>query len=66
MNGRRVRRHVMKDGEVIHLGRHELRYDDARASRALPREAGPYALDTAATGPQEAIGELENSRSAAK
>jgi type II secretory pathway predicted ATPase ExeA len=67
MNGRRVRRHVMKDGEVIHLGRHELRYVEERLPRAYSApEPGTGGADTSATGPQESLPEPEAVRSIAK
>ena len=51
--GKRVRRHLMRDGDVIVLGQHELRYNDERPQRARPGEhAG---VDPGATGPHEEL-----------
>ena len=52
--GKRVRRHVLADGDVIVIGQHELRYSDARPQHA--RRADPEATDINATGSQEALG----------
>jgi len=41
LHGRRVRRHVLRDGDVIVIGTHELRYDDEQASNTYPRGGGP-------------------------
>jgi len=56
MQGRRVRRHLLADGDVIQIGRHELHYTDERHVRTRPGvEATAVAVDPAATGPQEAL-----------
>jgi general secretion pathway protein A len=65
MNGRRVRRHLMRDGEVIHVGRHELRFVDERIARARPALEMSSSIDTGDTGPQEAL-EPETARAAQK
>jgi general secretion pathway protein A len=52
LKGKRVRRHVLRDGDVIVIGQHELRYIDERPSRTRPAGAG----DPSATGSQEALG----------
>ncbi len=53
LKGKRVRRHVLKDGDVIVIGQHELRYVDARPARSRPAEA--EAPDSSPTGSQEAL-----------
>lgn len=51
LKGRRVRRHVLRDGDVIVIGLHELRYNDAHPQRTRAAEGVP--TDTDATGPQD-------------
>ncbi len=56
LNGRRVRRHLLKDGDVVVVGRHELAYADERAPRAKPGfEITTGVLDTSTTGRHEAL-----------
>jgi hypothetical protein len=55
MQGRRVRRHLLADGDVVQIGRHELHYTDERQVRTRPGETTIVPVDSAATGPQEAI-----------
>ena len=52
LKGKRVRRHVLCDGDVIVIGQHELRFTDSRPHGTRPRD--PDAAD--ATGSQEALG----------
>ena len=54
LRGKRVRRHVLSDGDVIVIGTHELRYADARPQPA--RAGDPGAHDPNPTGSQEALG----------
>ena len=49
--GKRVRRHVLSDGDVIVIGQHELRFTDSRPHGTRPRD--PDIAD--ATGSQEAL-----------
>ncbi len=53
LRGKRVRRHVLSDGDVIVIGQHELRYADARPSRTRP--GGPETPDPSPTGSQESL-----------
>jgi len=39
-NGKRVRRRVLNDGDVIQLGEHELMYMDDRPTRSLTENLG--------------------------
>jgi general secretion pathway protein A len=56
MQGRRVRRHLLADGDVVQIGRHELHYTDERQVRTRPgSETTIVPVDAAATGPQEVI-----------
>jgi general secretion pathway protein A len=52
LKGKRVRRHVLRDGDVIVIGQHELRYVDERAARTRPAASEP--ADPNPTGAQEA------------
>jgi len=40
-NGKRIRRRVLNDGDVIQMGEHELAYMDERNSRLRPEQARP-------------------------
>ena len=51
LKGKRVRRHVLSDGDVIVIGQHELRFTDSRPHGTRPGD--PEAAD--ATGSQEAL-----------
>ena len=51
LKGKRVRRHVLSDGDVIVIGQHELRFTDSRPDGTRPGE--PESAD--ATGSQEAL-----------
>jgi general secretion pathway protein A len=53
LKGKRVRRHVLKDGDVIVIGQHELRYVDERPSRTRPADAEHP--DASQTGSHEAL-----------
>jgi len=53
LKGKRVRRHVLRDGDVIVIGQHELRYVDERPARTRPAEA--ESQDPSPTGSQEAL-----------
>jgi hypothetical protein len=56
MQGRRVRRHLLADGDVVQIGRHELHYTDERQARTRPgSETTIVPVDSAATGPQEVL-----------
>ena len=54
VQGRRVRRHNLNDGDVVVLGKHELTYVDERLARARAHASGEnsglYALDPAHSG----------------
>jgi type II secretory pathway predicted ATPase ExeA/pSer/pThr/pTyr-binding forkhead associated (FHA) protein len=52
VKGKRVRRHLLRDGDVIVIGQHELRYADERPQGTRPgHESTPN--DTGATGAHE-------------
>jgi len=55
MQGRRVRRHLLADGDVVQIGRHELHYTDERQVRTRPGETTIVPVDPSATGPQEVL-----------
>ena len=53
LKGKRVRRHVLKDGDLIVIGQHELRYVDERPSRTRPAET--ESADSNPTGSHETL-----------
>jgi type II secretory pathway predicted ATPase ExeA len=53
LKGKRVRRHVLRDGDVIVIGQHELRYLDERPTRTRPSEG--ESADPSPTGAHEAL-----------
>jgi hypothetical protein len=56
LKGKRVRRHLLRDGDVIVVGKHELMYVDERATRSRPAfETQTNVLDTAMTGSHEQL-----------
>jgi general secretion pathway protein A len=59
-NGKRIRRRVLNDGDVIQIGEHELAYMDERNSRLRPEQsrhddAVPMVTDTMALPEQMAV-----------
>lgn len=67
MNGRRVRRHLLSDGDVVVVGKHELLYQDERGVRTRTHleNAATGVIDTADTGshemlPAPVLGEVAN------
>ena len=54
LKGKRVRRHLLNDGDVIVIGQHELRYVDARPHGTRPGD--PENADPSPTGSHEAPG----------
>jgi type II secretory pathway predicted ATPase ExeA len=56
LKGKRVRRHLLRDGDVIVVGKHELMFVDERATRSRPAfETQTSVLDTATTGSHEQL-----------
>jgi general secretion pathway protein A len=62
-NGKRIRRRVLNDGDVIQIGEHELAYMDERNSRARPDmsrhdDAVPMVTETMVLPERMAVGKL--------
>ncbi|MFO0450933.1 MAG: FHA domain-containing protein [Pseudomonadota bacterium] len=55
LEGRRVRRHLLHDGDVVVVGKHELRYSDEGVVRTRGFEIATGALDTSSTGRHESL-----------
>ena len=61
VRGKRVRRHLLRDGDVVTIGQHEIIYFDERASRSPTLEepahdGEPRGGEPAASGPRPAAG----------
>jgi general secretion pathway protein A len=56
MKGKRVRRHLLRDGDVVTVGKHELTFVDERSARThRPYEINTQVMDTAQTGSHEQL-----------
>jgi type II secretory pathway predicted ATPase ExeA len=56
LKGKRLRRHLLRDGDVIVVGKHELTYVDERVARTrAPFETQTGVLDTSMTGSHEQL-----------
>jgi general secretion pathway protein A len=56
MKGKRVRRHLLRDGDVVSVGKHELMYVDERLARTFrPYEISTQVIDTSSTGSHEQL-----------
>jgi type II secretory pathway predicted ATPase ExeA len=55
LKGKRVRRHLLHDGDVLVVGKHELMYVDERSRTRTPFDVQTNVLDTSITGAQEQL-----------
>ena len=56
VRSKRVRRHLLNDGDVVQIGQHEIMYIDDRHHRAQPQNGGPF--DGAETEAQDSPKEV--------